>query len=137
VAWGQTLQLRQWTQADDLGLRFSCHRTPCTHAEDGGSCLLPQDTQCLTHPKWYHTLFVYLFSKPDRHCKGTAVNHHRWSPGLSRGLLGGVPTPNPKDHAQETHLPTRVEETWDVAWWMYIWKGMLANHLGSINHFIF
>jgi len=26
-AWGQTLQLRQWTQADDPGLRFS-HRTP-------------------------------------------------------------------------------------------------------------
>ena len=26
-AWGQTLQLRQRTQADDLGLRFS-HRTP-------------------------------------------------------------------------------------------------------------
>ena len=28
-----------------------------------GRGLLPQDTQCLTHPEWYHTLFVYLFSK--------------------------------------------------------------------------
>ncbi len=130
-AWGQTLQLRQRTQADDLGLRFSCHWMP---SEDGGSY---QDTQCLTHPEWYHTLFVYLFSKPDRHCKGTAVNHHRRSPGLSRGLLGGGPTPNPQDHVQEMHLPNRVKETWDVAWWTYIWRGMLANHLGSSNHFVF
>jgi hypothetical protein len=30
-----------------------------------------------------------------------------------------------------------VEETWDVAWWTYIWRGMLANHLGSSNHFVF
>ena len=100
-----------------------------------GSC--HRDTQCLTHPEWYHTSFVYLFSKPDRHCKGTAVNHHRRSLGLSRGLLGGIPTSNPQDHAQETYLPTRVEETWDVAWWTYIWRGMLANHLGSSNHFVF
>ena len=63
-------------------------------------------------------LFIHFLNTTDTE-KGTAVNHHRRLPGLSRGLLGGTYA-NPQDHSQETHLPTRVEETWDVAWWTYM-----------------
>ncbi len=27
--------------------------------------------------------------------------------------------------------------TWDLTWWTYIRMGVLANHLGSSNHFVF
>jgi hypothetical protein len=82
-------------------------------------------------------LSARLFSTSHRHNKGTSVNHHRRSPGLSRGLLGGYLCQTLRTMLKEMHLPTRVEETWDVAWWTYIWRGMLANHHGSSNHFVF
>jgi hypothetical protein len=45
-AWGQTLQRRQRTQADDPGLRFSCHRTPCTLWRTGA----PATRHSVPHP---------------------------------------------------------------------------------------
>jgi hypothetical protein len=122
AAWGQTLQLRQRTQADDPGLRFSTgHRARWTHSPaqlaisdrilGGRRCrgLLPQGHSVPNPPRVVSYLSARLFSTTHRHTKGTAVNHHRRSPGLSRGLLGGVPTPNPQDHAQETHYLPEVE----------------------------
>ena len=88
-------------------------------------------------PRVVSYLSARLFSTSHRHIKGTAVNHHWRSPGLSRGLLGGYLRQTLRTMPKETHLPTRVEETWDVAWWTYNWRGMLANHLGSSNHFVF
>ncbi len=55
-----------------------------------GQWLLPQDTQCLTHSEWYHTLFVHLFSKyPTDIAKGppsTPIGGRRAS---QEGFLGG------------------------------------------------
>ncbi len=50
-------------------------------------------------------LFVLFLSISYRHQEVTAVNHHWRLPGLSRSFwgLGGVPMPNPQDHAQEMH----------------------------------
>ena len=105
-AWGQTLQLRQRTQADDRGRRISCHRTPCTLWRPGA----PATGHSVPNPpRVVSYLSARLFSTNHRHIKGTAVDHHWRSPGLSRGLLGGVPTPNPQDHAQEAHYLPEVE----------------------------
>ncbi len=82
-------------------------------------------------------LFDCLFSKPYRHYEGTAVNHHRWSPGLSRRLLGGGTYAKPSGPCPQDASPTRVGYTWDLTWWTYIWMGVLANHLDSSNHFVF
>ncbi len=43
-------------------------------------------------PPWVVSFFILfaLFSKPYRHYNGTAVNHHRRLPDLSRQLLGGA-----------------------------------------------
>ena len=132
AAWGQTLQLRQRTQADDPGLRFS-HRTPRTLdtlsstagylieswvvADAGGSC--HRDTQCQTHHEWYHTCLLVCFLQLTGTTKGppsTTIGGRRASlEGFWEGTYA-----NPQDHVQETHLPTRVEETWDVAWWTYM-----------------
>ena len=82
-----TLQLRQRTQADDPGLRISCHRTPGTHWRPGA----PATRHSVPHPPRvasYLSLFIRFLNTTDTD-KGTAVNHHRRSPGLSRGLLGG------------------------------------------------
>jgi hypothetical protein len=67
----------------------------------------------------YLVLFI-CFLNPTDIKKGppsTTIGGRRAS---QESFWGGVPTPNPQDHAQETHLPTRVEVTWDVAWWTYM-----------------
>ncbi len=50
---------------------------------------------------------------------------------------GGVPMPNPSGPCPREASPTRVGCTWDLTWWTYSWMGVLANHLGSSNHFVF
>ena len=103
--------------------------------ETGGSChttLSASPTTSGIIP----SLFIRFLNTTDTD-KGTAVNHHRRSPGLSRGLLGGGTYAKPSGPCPRDALSTRVEETWDVAWWTYIWRGVLANHLGSSNHFVF
>ena len=109
-------------------LRSIYDRLPVV-AEAGGSC--SRDTQCLTHHEWYHTCLLVCFLHVIDTTKGPPSTTIGGCRASQEGLWG------PQDHAQETHVPTRVEETWDVAWWMYNWRGMLANHLGSSNHFVF
>ena len=112
--------------------------SPIVHevvADAGGSC--SRDTQCLTHHEWYHTCLLVCFLQLTDTTKGppsTTIGGRRAS---QEGFWGGYLRQTLRTMPKETHLPTRVEETWDVAWWTYIWRGMLANHLGSSNHFVF
>jgi hypothetical protein len=73
-----------------LGLRCSCaglltNWTYLTISDSPGGVsvrLLMQDTQHRTHPMWYHTLFVCLFSKHTDIYKGlppTTIGGHRTS----------------------------------------------------------
>ena len=63
-AWGQTLQLRQRTQADDRGRRISCHRTPCTLWRPGA----PATRHSVPHPPRvasYLVLFICFLNPTD------------------------------------------------------------------------
>ncbi len=53
------------------------------------------------------------------------------------GFWGGVPMPKPSGPCPREASPTRVGCTGDLTWWTCIWKGVLANHLVSSNHFVF
>jgi hypothetical protein len=108
-----------------LGLRCSCAvlltHWPYQAISDspGGVSvrLLMQDTQHRTHPVWYHTLFVCLFSKSYRHLQGTAANQHWRSQDISRVLLGGVTYAKPSGPCSIIAILHQKEWSWDLAWW--------------------
>jgi hypothetical protein len=66
-------------------------------ADAGGSC--HRDMQCLTHHEWYHTCLLVCFLKLTDHQRDRSQPPSAVAGPLKR-TSGGVPTPNPQDHAQ-------------------------------------
>ena len=102
-------------------------------ADAGGSQV---DTQCLTHHEWYHTCMLVCFynsqaQQRDRRQPPSAV-----AGPLKRASGGGYLRQTLRTMPKRRiYLPEwRRPGVWPGG---RIWRGMLANHLGSSNHFVF